>query len=238
MSKKGECYDNAVAESFFNTLKTEFISQQTMLQEHKQRVLYLNILKYFTTRLDGIQRLVIVRLVVMKRSFIKIISPNLILSPLGFKLGIGINSKLGLCPKPRKRLLIRKKMGTIRIWCPVKWGNFIVSPYFSLISLYALVLLPPKYYHLTLSKPCLLLLVLAIKTPLGVLILLWLSNILAWYLCMCIFTFLICLLYGILNILLFCHPWPIEKLFCYQICLVLSMSFLTKMEKVLCFYYL
>jgi transposase InsO family protein len=53
MSKKGECYDNAVAESFFNTLKTEFISQQTMLQEHKQRVLYLNILKYFTTRLDG-----------------------------------------------------------------------------------------------------------------------------------------------------------------------------------------
>ncbi|VVH64132.1 Mobile element protein [uncultured Gammaproteobacteria bacterium] len=29
ISKKGECYDNAVAERFFNTLKTEFISQQT-----------------------------------------------------------------------------------------------------------------------------------------------------------------------------------------------------------------
>jgi transposase InsO family protein len=29
MSGKGECHDNAVAESFFNTLKTELISQQT-----------------------------------------------------------------------------------------------------------------------------------------------------------------------------------------------------------------
>ncbi|CAC9443988.1 hypothetical protein [uncultured Gammaproteobacteria bacterium] len=51
-----------------------------MLQEHKQRVLYLNILKCFTTRLDSIQRLVIVQLVIMKRSFIKTISPNLILN--------------------------------------------------------------------------------------------------------------------------------------------------------------
>lgn len=29
MSRKGECYDNAVAESFFNTLKTEIVNQQT-----------------------------------------------------------------------------------------------------------------------------------------------------------------------------------------------------------------
>ena len=29
MSRKGECYDNAVAESFFNTIKTELISKQT-----------------------------------------------------------------------------------------------------------------------------------------------------------------------------------------------------------------
>lgn len=29
MSRKGECHDNAVAESFFNTLKTELINQQT-----------------------------------------------------------------------------------------------------------------------------------------------------------------------------------------------------------------
>uniref|UniRef100_UPI0034DE804E IS3 family transposase n=1 Tax=Candidatus Thiodubiliella endoseptemdiera TaxID=2738886 RepID=UPI0034DE804E len=29
MSRKGECYDNAVAESFFNTLKTELVNQQT-----------------------------------------------------------------------------------------------------------------------------------------------------------------------------------------------------------------
>ena len=29
MSRKGECHDNAVAESFFNTIKTELINQQT-----------------------------------------------------------------------------------------------------------------------------------------------------------------------------------------------------------------
>lgn len=29
MSRKGECHDNAVAESFFNTLKTELVKQQT-----------------------------------------------------------------------------------------------------------------------------------------------------------------------------------------------------------------
>ena len=29
MSRKGECYDNAVAESFFNTLKTELVNQRT-----------------------------------------------------------------------------------------------------------------------------------------------------------------------------------------------------------------
>jgi transposase InsO family protein len=50
MSKKGECYDNAVAESFFNTLKTEFISQRTMLQEHKQRVPNIHPIKSFSFR--------------------------------------------------------------------------------------------------------------------------------------------------------------------------------------------
>jgi len=29
MSRKGECYDNAVAESFFGTLKKELITQQS-----------------------------------------------------------------------------------------------------------------------------------------------------------------------------------------------------------------
>jgi transposase InsO family protein len=29
MSRKGNCYDNAVAESFFSTLKNEFIHHQT-----------------------------------------------------------------------------------------------------------------------------------------------------------------------------------------------------------------
>ncbi len=28
-SRKGECHDNAVAENFFNTIKTELINQQT-----------------------------------------------------------------------------------------------------------------------------------------------------------------------------------------------------------------
>ncbi len=29
MSRKGECYDNAIAEHFFNTLKTELVNQRT-----------------------------------------------------------------------------------------------------------------------------------------------------------------------------------------------------------------
>ncbi len=43
MSRKGECYDNAVAESFFNTLK----------------------------RLDDIQRLVIIHPMIMNKRFIR-----------------------------------------------------------------------------------------------------------------------------------------------------------------------
>ncbi|SMN16599.1 Mobile element protein [uncultured Candidatus Thioglobus sp.] len=35
MSRKGECHDNAVAESFFNTLKTELINQK-IYQTRKQ----------------------------------------------------------------------------------------------------------------------------------------------------------------------------------------------------------
>jgi hypothetical protein len=38
------------------------------------------------------------------------------IKPLGFKLGLGINSKLGPYPKPRKRLLIRKK------WVQLEFG--------------------------------------------------------------------------------------------------------------------
>ncbi len=40
MSRKGNCWDNAVSESFFHTLKTEFIHQQTFRsrEEAKQAV--------------------------------------------------------------------------------------------------------------------------------------------------------------------------------------------------------
>jgi putative transposase len=31
MSRKGDCYDNAVTESFFDTLKTEEVGDQTYL---------------------------------------------------------------------------------------------------------------------------------------------------------------------------------------------------------------
>ncbi|VVM22343.1 hypothetical protein BSPWISOXPB_20 [uncultured Gammaproteobacteria bacterium] len=73
---------NLPFEWFLESLKSDLkgsvpnisISQQTYATRAQARVLYLNILKCFTTRLDGIQRLIIVRLVIMKRSFIKIIS--------------------------------------------------------------------------------------------------------------------------------------------------------------------
>lgn len=43
MSRKGNCWDNAVAESFFKTLKTELVIKQ----ENKPNFQYLNTLRYF-----------------------------------------------------------------------------------------------------------------------------------------------------------------------------------------------
>lgn len=37
MNAKGDCYDNAVAESFFDTLKTELFYEQTHHSRHQVR---------------------------------------------------------------------------------------------------------------------------------------------------------------------------------------------------------
>jgi len=49
MSRKGDCWDNAVAESFFHTLKVQLIHGKTYNTARKQKRLFLNISRYFTT---------------------------------------------------------------------------------------------------------------------------------------------------------------------------------------------
>ena len=48
MSRKGDCWDNAVAESFFHTLKVELIHGKLTIPVKKLRWLFLNISKCFT----------------------------------------------------------------------------------------------------------------------------------------------------------------------------------------------
>ena len=48
MSRKGDCRDNAVVESFFHTLKVELIHGKLTIHVRKPRRLFLNILKGFT----------------------------------------------------------------------------------------------------------------------------------------------------------------------------------------------
>jgi putative transposase len=43
MSRKGNCWDNAVSESFFHTLKTELVHHQIYQNRDEARKLYLNI---------------------------------------------------------------------------------------------------------------------------------------------------------------------------------------------------
>ena len=51
MSRKGNCWDNAVAESFFKTLKTEFIYQNTFLNlEHLYKGIFEYIEGWYNTR--------------------------------------------------------------------------------------------------------------------------------------------------------------------------------------------
>ena len=47
MSRKGNFWDNSVAESFFGTLKTELVHQENLQPERRQSKQYLYILKFF-----------------------------------------------------------------------------------------------------------------------------------------------------------------------------------------------
>lgn len=49
MSRKGNCWDNVVAESFFKTLKVELIYQNRYQTRQKVNYQFLNTLKHFTT---------------------------------------------------------------------------------------------------------------------------------------------------------------------------------------------
>jgi putative transposase len=54
MSRRGNCHDNAVVESFFQLLKRERIKRKPMPAEQKQEKISLITSKCFTTRLDAI----------------------------------------------------------------------------------------------------------------------------------------------------------------------------------------
>jgi putative transposase len=54
MSGKGNCWDNAVMESFYRSLKVELIYQNHSRQEEKLKEISLNTLRYFTTGKDCI----------------------------------------------------------------------------------------------------------------------------------------------------------------------------------------
>jgi putative transposase len=52
MSRNENCWDNAVAESFFKTLKVELIYQNRYQTNKKQNYQFLNILKLFTIQTE------------------------------------------------------------------------------------------------------------------------------------------------------------------------------------------
>lgn len=54
MSRKGDCWDSAVAESFFKTIKVELIYRTNTNQDKKQNFLSSNTLKLGTTEKEGI----------------------------------------------------------------------------------------------------------------------------------------------------------------------------------------
>lgn len=58
MSRRGNCYDDAVAESFFQLLKRERIKKKYMHQEPKQGPISLNILRCSTIQNVGMVPLV------------------------------------------------------------------------------------------------------------------------------------------------------------------------------------
>jgi putative transposase len=54
MSRKGNCLDNAVAESFFKTLKSNLVYKTYFYTKNKLKQRYLNILKFIIIELDHI----------------------------------------------------------------------------------------------------------------------------------------------------------------------------------------
>ena len=48
MSRKGNCWDNACAESFFHSLKVELLIGEPLQNREKRERLFLNILKWTT----------------------------------------------------------------------------------------------------------------------------------------------------------------------------------------------
>jgi putative transposase len=54
MSGKGNCYDNAHAESFFHTIKVEEVYGKTLGLDRRQNQVYLSISRYFITGLGSI----------------------------------------------------------------------------------------------------------------------------------------------------------------------------------------
>ena len=50
MSAKGDCYDNSVAESFFGTLKTELVYEQTYLSREQARQSIFEYIEIFYNR--------------------------------------------------------------------------------------------------------------------------------------------------------------------------------------------
>ena len=54
MSRKGNCWDNAVAESFFKTIKTELIYQYKYQTKKETALCILSISKLFTISKEGI----------------------------------------------------------------------------------------------------------------------------------------------------------------------------------------
>ncbi|SUA53134.1 Integrase core domain [Oligella urethralis] len=55
MSRRGNCWDNAVAESFFHTLKHILFMERTIEQETNSNTYYLSTLKCITTECDATQ---------------------------------------------------------------------------------------------------------------------------------------------------------------------------------------
>jgi transposase InsO family protein len=60
MSRRGNCWDNAVAESFFKTIKTELIYTESLLPGKRPAWLFLSISRAGITEKEGIRHWAII----------------------------------------------------------------------------------------------------------------------------------------------------------------------------------